>query len=1459
MRKSLILSLLMSLLAGGLAIPRPAMAAGATIVVNSLEDKLNNSDGKCTLREAMMRAFDNASTNPNNDCAKSPSGVTTINFAVAGTIVISNGVNYGGLPDTINTLTLIGPITIDASKANQILFDVESSGKLSLVNVTIKNAAYTAIDSRGEVNIAGGSFINNSAGGAGGAAIRADGKTVIAGTTFTGNKAVNAGQEGGAIRSTWDLTIAGSTFQGNLADKNGGAISVRGGKFEISDTAFTGNIVKGSLLPSATGEGGGALFTASSSNVYTMTVKRSAFTGNTALEGVGGAIFHTADTLLTVSDSMFTGNHAGSPGAGGQGGAIKTIEDLTLIRDMFIGNSVEGSGGGLAIQRNQPVKLRLVGFSGNNASDLGGAILYSNTLGASGGTMSVIGAQLTANIAGNKGGGIYNQESQYDKAEFRLSVFGGNLPQNCRDKDPSDDKYPVGAVGPIDSKGQNAFSDDTCDDPDSNNDVHETDLKLGPLQYNGGPPGMLTQVPDIDSPLVDRIDPVTYVVDPDIGNKDIRGRPRQADGNGNGLYYFDIGSVERDDSQPEFVSIPAAPGPINLGSVAINTTITKTNALRIFNAGDAPLVLSNVGLGGSFPAEFAVVGAFPTTITAASSVTVAMTCRPTVAAARSATLNMNTNDPNLPSRSFNLSCGGLAAAVNAGFGSTPESPGLLSAETTAGKPVVMTITVRETGNATLSLGAGTLTSSPAGAFGGLTGLSTTIVDGGADKLVTVQCLATSVGLKSATLSFSTNDPSRPTANYTFTCNVLKGKDDLFGSTYSNSSAPINGPYGVAVSPDAQHVYVADSGGSGVTRYDVLGGNSLSYQATYASASLSVSRRFTSPEQVAVSPDGANVYVTGVTGDSIAVYARDQSSGDLTHMETVRNGSSYGCVNTLQVNQPSAGPICSSLSGMDGAYGIAFSPGGEHVYVTTKYSSTVMVFGRQTSGAETGSLEYPSPSILRTAFLQRYTNTLLSAAYGVAVSPDGANVYVTGYTSDALITLDRDASNGRLTTRQVLTSSAASGLNGVFRVTISADGKHVYTAAYDSDSVCAFTRSQVNGALTPIACYTSAELNAASDVALSPDGRMLFATGYSGNSLTAFERDMDTGGLTFRDVITKGISGFPRIAGARGVVINPNGQAAYVTGHTDDATVAIIFNAPSPVATGLAPLSVAQGYASPLPVTVSGVDFQANSVVRVGGANRATTYKSKTELAATLLASDFSAAGERQITVNTPTPGGGTSNVLTFTVLAPGAIPVPAVALLSPQSVLAGSGAQTIEVRGTGFIASAVVLFNNAARATTWLSSTLIRGALLAGDVAQAGTALISVDNSPSLLLPEVAGTTSNALALEITAPELPPAPSISALQPAAAAARGPAAQVPITITGLNFSLNSQALWNDDPRPTQYVSPTRLIATISAADLILEGSAGVSVNTPGPGGGDSNVLGFTITPPPSYVYLPLVRR
>jgi uncharacterized protein (TIGR03437 family) len=50
----------------------------------------------------------------------------------------------------------------------------------------------------------------------------------------------------------------------------------------------------------------------------------------------------------------------------------------------------------------------------------------------------------------------------------------------------------------------------------------------------------------------------------------------------------------------------------------------------------------------------------------------------------------------------------------------------------------------------------------------------------------------------------------------------------------------------------------------------------------------------------------------------------------------------------------------------------------------------------------------------------------------------------------------------------------------------------------------------------------------------------------------------------------------------------------------------------------------------------------------------------------------------------------------------------------------------------------------------------------------------------------------------------------------------------LTISGFGFSPNVVARWNDVPRPTIYVSPTQLIATIDAADVANTGVANVTV-------------------------------
>jgi hypothetical protein len=359
---------------------------------------------------------------------------------------------------------------------------------------------------------------------------------------------------------------------------------------------------------------------------------------------------------------------------------------------------------------------------------------------------------------------------------------------------------------------------------------------------------------------------------------------------------------------------------------------------------------------------------------------------------------------------------------------------------------------------------------------------------------------------------------------------------------------------------------------------------------------------------------------------------------------------------------------------------------------------------------------------------------------------------------------------------------------------------------------------------------------------------------------AFTRDTVDGSLSYRDVITKNL--FPLIDGARGVAINPNGKAAYVTGYNDQAVVAIVFDQPLPVLDGVSPGSAVAGSAA-ISVTVSGKDFVPGSEVRIGGSARSTVFMNETKLVATLLASDLSVLGNKSVTVFTPTPGGGTSNAGTFSIIAAGSTPVPSVESVSLQGVVAGTSSAAIAVKGTGFIPASQVKFNASGRATTYVSSTLLNATLLAADLDAIGTGVISVDNNPAPLLmrPEAvsAATGSNGLTIQIVSPNLNPPPALNALSPAHAAALGSQAQIEVTLTGAAFTSLSQGWWNGEARPTQFVNAATLKMTISAGDLIVPGVASVQVNTPNEGGGTSNLQTFVIDTPLTFLFLPLLWR
>ena len=82
------------------------------------------------------------------------------------------------------------------------------------------------------------------------------------------------------------------------------------------------------------------------------------------------------------------------------------------------------------------------------------------------------------------------------------------------------------------------------------------------------------------------------------------------------------------------------------------------------------------------------------------------------------------------------------------------------------------------------------------------------------------------------------------------------------------------------------------------------------------------------------------------------------------------------------------------------------------------------------------------------------------------------------------------------------------------------------------------------------------------------------------------------------------------------------------------------------------------------------------------------------------------------------------------------------------------------------------------------------------------------------------------------------------LVPDAVAPGGPA--FTLTVSGTGFVAKSVVNWNGSPRTTTFITKSQLTAAITATDIADAGTASVTVVTPVPGGGTSNVAFLSVT-------------
>ena len=347
---------------------------------------------------------------------------------------------------------------------------------------------------------------------------------------------------------------------------------------------------------------------------------------------------------------------------------------------------------------------------------------------------------------------------------------------------------------------------------------------------------------------------------------------------------------------------------------------------------------------------------------------------------------------------------------------------------------------------------------------------------------------------------------------------------------------------VAVSPDGATVFVtgyrhAAHGATGaVARMSYL---TIAYNA--ATGARLWHQRYNGPgngndaaQAIAVSPDGGTVFVTGY------------SAGGTTHMDyaTIAYNATTG---TRLWAQRYNGPG----NGNDAAQAIAVSPRGGAVFVTG--------YSTGSDGAyHYATIAYDAATGAR-LWAQRYNGPfLVDEANSVAVSPDGATVFVTGQSGGTggfdYATVAYNATTGAQLWLQRYHGPGNGSDSVANSVAVSPSGGTVFVTGYSSDvwyAIVTIAYNATTGAQLWVQQYNGPFSSYASSVAVSPDGATVVVTGESyiaaqqGPTYVTIAYNATTGAQLW----LKRYNGPGSSNDASAVAISPDGATVYVTGQS----------------------------------------------------------------------------------------------------------------------------------------------------------------------------------------------------------------------------------------------------------------------------------------------------------------------
>ena len=295
----------------------------------------------------------------------------------------------------------------------------------------------------------------------------------------------------------------------------------------------------------------------------------------------------------------------------------------------------------------------------------------------------------------------------------------------------------------------------------------------------------------------------------------------------------------------------------------------------------------------------------------------------------------------------------------------------------------------------------------------------------------------------------------------------------------NIGSALDGAFLPVVSPGGESVYVVSLVSDSVTTFDRHTVTGVITQKPGANGCLvngpsvdvggcdNTGLALDQPTGIAVRPGGGAVYVTSAGNHSVSKFERDVVSGNVTQNQCIVNATSApvaGCDNTGRA--------------LAGAFAATVSPTGSNVYVAAQDSGAVSSFDAtpatgaltQKSGAAGCLVNDPAADVAGCD----NTGRGLGVAQTLEVSSDGRSLYVAGFNEHAVAVLDRDPAGGSVAQKPLATGcvvnepsadvagcdNSGRALLGTAFVTVSPDGRNVYSAAFTGDAVSTFRRDLV---------------------------------------------------------------------------------------------------------------------------------------------------------------------------------------------------------------------------------------------------------------------------------------------------------------------------------------------------------------------------------------------------------------